>query len=353
MKKHQFFQLGLFILSLVGFFSCSEDDSPIVVPPNETGTIEVNGGGETYPNSVFINLRATEQTTVSRESWDLAFYSGAEFKVLINGTTGAMASATGQTDLNAVGETEIAAAEATGELILSFTNLDGILHVDDPSAPLSNPVIEAISSTDTENEVYLLSRGASGVEAKAWKKIRITRNGQGYTLEYADANATTFSSVEISKDSDYNFVYFNFEQGIVSVEPKKSEWDISWTAGTSSTPYPQAANGTLAYFFQDLVYHNTQNGIGVTEVLEADIAYKDFTSEDVLSLSLNTSDRLTIGSNWRAGGGPSSSPAVLTDRYYIIQDAEDNIYKLRFLSLTKAGERGYPSFEFELVEAGQ
>lgn len=87
--------------------------------------------------------------------------------------------------------------------------------------------------------------------------------------------------------------------------------------------------------------------------MEADIAYADFTSEDVLSLSLNTSDRLTIGSNWRAGGGPSSSPAVLTDRYYIIQDAEDNIYKLRFLSLTKAGERGYPSFEYELVEAGQ
>ncbi|WP_051316001.1 HmuY family protein [Algoriphagus vanfongensis] len=353
MKKNHFFRLGLVAFSFGALVSCSDDDpDPVVIPPNESGFLEVDGGGATYPNTVYINLRATEQTPVARDSWDLAFATGSEFKVLINGTTGAMASATGKTDINEVGAGEIADVEASGELVLSFTNLEGILHVDDPSNPLSKPVIEAISATEAENEVYLLSRGASGVDAKALKKIRIIRNGEGYTLQHANADATTFTSVDIAKDTDFNLVYFSFEDGIVSVEPEKDQWDLAWTAGTSSTPYPQAANGILAYFFQDLVYHNTTSNVGVAEVLEADLAYADFAEEDVMGLSFNTSDRLTIGSNWRGGGGPNSSPEVKTDRYYIVKDTESNVYKVRFLSLTKDGERGKPSFEYELVVEG-
>lgn len=352
MRKYNLFQLGLLATTVTTLISCSDDPEPVVVPPNESGFIEVDGGGATYPNTVFINLRATTQTPVARESWDLAFSTGSEFKVLINGSTGAMASATGKTEINAVGATEIAAAEATGELVLSFTNLEGILHVDDPAAPLSNPVIEAISATEAENEVYLLSRGSSGVDAKAWKKIRIIRSGQGYTLQHADADATTFTSVNIAKESDLSFVYFSFEDGVVSVEPKKNEWDIAWTAGTSSTAYPQATNGVLAYFFQDLVYHNIYGGSAAVQVEEATLPYADLAETDIPSLTFNTDNRLTIGSNWRGGGGPSSAPAVKTEVYYVIKDADGNVYKLRFLSLTKDGERGKPSFEYELLVAG-
>jgi hypothetical protein len=331
--------------------SCSDDPEPIVIPPNESGLIEVNGGGATYPNTAYISFRTGVQTAVPRQSWDLAFSTGSDFKVLINGTTGAMASATTKTDINTVGVAEIAAAEASGELVLSFANLAGIEHVDDPANPLSKPVVAAVSATEGSNVVYLLSRGASGVDAKPLKKIRIIRNGQGYTLQHADADATTFTSLNITKDTDDNFVYVSFESGIVNVEPAKAAWDIAWTAGTSSTPYPQATNGTLAYFYQDLVYHNIYGGASAVAVLEATVPYADFDETDVPALSFNTDNRLTIGSNWRGGGGPSSAPAVKTDVYYVVKDAEGNVYKVRFLSLTKDGERGKPSFEYELVEA--
>lgn len=350
MKKLRLLHLSALFVGASFMTACDDDSDPVIIPPDESGMIEVNGGGATYPNTVFIKLRSSEQIAVKRESWDLAFSTGSEFKVLINGTTGAMASGTGKTLLSEVGETEITAAETSGELILSFTNLEGILHVDDPANPLENPVISTISTTEDENEVYLYNRGSSGATERIWKKIKITRNGSGYTLEHADADATTSTSVTISKDDSYNFIYFSFEDGIVDVEPAKEDWDISWTAGTSSTAYPQATNGILAYFFQDLVYHNIYGGITVSEVMEEDIPYENFLLSDISSLSFNSDNRLTIGSTWRAGGGPSSSPAVVDDRYYLVQDSESNYYKLRFLSLTKDGERGRPSFEYELVK---
>ncbi|UZD21945.1 HmuY family protein [Algoriphagus halophytocola] len=349
MQQYHFLTLTALLAGVTLLSSCGEDDpEPVIIPPTESGLIEVDGGGAAYPNTAFIDLSKGTQTSVSRDSWDLAFATGSEFKVLINGTTGAMASATGETDINAVSTAAMSAADSAA-LVLSFTNLEGILHVDDPSMPLSKPAIAAVSATEASNEVYFLSRGASGVDAKPWKKIRIIRNGDGYTLQHAAGDATDFTSVDIGKDSDYNFVYFSFENGVVEVEPAKDTWDISWTAGTSSTPFPQATNGTLAYFFQDLIYQNIYGGSAVSEVLEEDIAYENFSVQDAETLPFNSTDRLTIGSNWRAGGGPSSSPAVKEDRYYVVKDSENNIYKVRFLSLTKDGERGKPSFEFELV----
>ena len=74
---------------------------------------------------------------------------------------------------------------------------------------------------------------------------------------------------------------------------------------------------------------------------EADIAGQTFSS-------LQTA----IGSDWRSGGGPSSAPAVRTDRYYIIKDGNNNYYKLKFTALTDAGVRGYPSIEYALVKRG-
>lgn len=345
MKKNQFFQLGLAALTFGALVSCSDDPDPVVIPPNESGFLEVDGGGATYPNTVYINLRATEQTPVARESWDLAFYTGSDFKVLINGTTGAMAMATGETDIQAISPTDLSASDSAA-ITFSVPNNVGIAHVDDVSNPLESPVIESISSTENSNEVYILNRGSSAATERPWKKIRITRNGEGYTLEHADVDATNFASVDIAKDSDLNFVYFSFEDGIVDVEPGKDAWDIAWTASTSSTNF---GGGAIPYFFQDLVYHNIYGGSAAAEVLEEDIAYESFTEQDAEALIFNTTDRLTIGSNWRSAGGPSGGPALKEDRYYIIKDAEGNIYKLRFLSLTKDGERGRPSFEYNLV----
>ena len=355
MKKYRFLSVTALLAGVALVSSCTDDPDPVIVPPTESGLIEVDGGGATYPNTVFVSLRSGVQTPVARTAWDLAFSTGSDFKVLINGTTGAMASATAKTDINAVGAAEIAAAEASGELVMGFTNMVGILKVDNAANPLSQPAIAAVSATEASNVVYLLSRGASAAEARPWKKVRIIRKGDGYTLQHADADADTFSTLEITKNAGDNFVYVNFESGIVDVEPAKTDWDIAWTAGTSETAFPAATNGKLAYFYQDLAYHNIYGGTSAVAVLEETVPYAEFDETYVPSLALNSDNRLTIGSTWRFTGGgppPSPTPTVYDTIYYIVKDSDGNVYKVRFLSLTKDGERGKPSFEYELVEAG-
>lgn len=356
MKQLRILSFAALAAGLGLFTACNEDNpSPQIIPPSESGLIEIMGGGEAYPNTAFIELKSGNQVAIARESWDLAFASGSEFKVLINGTTGAMVSATGKTDINAVGQAEITEIEESGELILTHTNLESIIHVDDASNPLSAPVITPISATEAQNEVYILSRGASAATERPLKKVRIIRNAEGYTLQHADAASDTFSSLDIPKSAEGKFIYVNFEKGIVNVEPTKSAWDISWTAGTSTTAYSDAVNGKLAYFYQDLVYHNIYGGSSAAVVMEEDIAYEEFKEQDASGLEFSTSDRLTIGASWRNGGGPPGSPAptVKDNIYYIVKDADANLYKVRFLSLTKDGVRGTPTFEYELVAQGK
>jgi hypothetical protein len=341
------------ILFTGSIISCEPKEEPIVeLSPVEEGLIEINGGGATFPNMVFINLRGEEQLAVARKNWDLAFDTSSDFKVLINGTTGAMAYETASSDINTVGEIQAEPLRTEGQLELTFTNMNSILYVDQVENPLSAPVIKPIAANDTDNKVYILNRGSSATDVRPWKKIRILRKDGKYVLQHADINATNFSSIEITKNPNLNLVYFSFETGMVTVEPEKNNWDFVWTAGTSSTPFPQAVNGTLAYYFQDLVYHNTYGGVSVVQVLESEIAFENFTEQNLANLTLNADNRLSIGSSWRSGGGPNSAPSIRNDRYYILKDVKGNYYKVRFLALTKDGERGKPSFEYALVKAG-
>lgn len=355
MKTNQFpFKPILFSVAFAALMACEPSENPTPAPPPvDEGFIEVNGGGATYPNTVYIDLSKEEQYPVARTKWDLAFDTGAEFRVLVNGTTGAMAYPTGKFSMAEIASDLEAQLRTEGALELTFTNMTSILRVDDPSNPLSKTVLGSISATDNQNQVFVYNRGSSGAETRPWRKIRILRKGSNYELQHATVDAATFTSVEIPKKPSKNFVYFSFESGIVDVEPEKTAWDIAWTAGTSSTPFAAATNGVLAYYFQDLVHHNIYGGAKAVQVLETDIAYEDFDETDIASLSFNSDNRLTIGSNWRSGGGPTSAPAIRNDRYYVVQDPAGHVFKVRFLSLTKDGERGRPSFEYNLVKSAQ
>ncbi len=62
------------------------------------------------------------------------------------------------------------------------------------------------------------------------------------------------------------------------------------------------------------------------------------------------SSQVNIGSSWRSGGGPGSSPAVRADRFYVVKDADGNYYKVKFTALTTNGERGKPQLQYALVK---
>jgi hypothetical protein len=316
-----------------------------------SSSMVVNGGGASFGNKVFIDLSANKQTAVLRTNWDLGFYTHADsFRVILNSSSAMMAKQINKNDLNAV-----TAADTVGfSSEVAFSQLapspTALPYIDYPNGDLSRTAIASIAANAADNKVYIVNRGlgvGSPAPARGWKKIRIIRNANGgYTLQHADINATSFQEIQVSKDNAYFFKYISFENGTVNVEPAKDKWDIAWTYFSNVANF---GAGEVPYLFQDIVLQN--RNVQVAKVLTSAKAYADFSEADIAAQTF-VSSQTGIGSDWRSGGGPSSAPAVRTDRYYIIKDGNNNYYKLRFTALTQNGERGYPAFEYALVKRG-
>jgi hypothetical protein len=314
-------------------------------------SMTLEGGGATYPNKVFVDLSANRQTSVNRTNWDLGFYTGADdFRVILNSSVNMMVKQINKNDLNSV-----TASDTIGfstDVIFSQTNpkVEQLEYIDYPDGDLSKTAIDQVSANDADNKVYIVNRGNGigvGAASRGWKKIRVIRNNSGgYTLQYADISATSFSTVDIDKTESTFFQYTSFENGRIDVDPDKTKWDMTWTYFANVTNF---GSGEVPYMFQDIILIN--RNIQVAKVLVADKAFADFSEADIASQTF-LSNQNVIGSDWRSGGSPFSQPAVKTDRYYIIKDSDNNYYKVRFTALTQAGERGYPAFESVLVKAG-
>lgn len=346
----------LALAALLTLASCSNDDDPIpVTPPSEGDSFTLNGGtgGSAAVNSVFVDFSAPKQDSVKRASWDLGLAAASGFRVILNNTTSALARPLDKTDLNAV-----TAADTVG-MVLAMNqaepSADDFNMIDDIDGDLSKTRIAEVSATEGNNKVYILNRGTGGsTPARDWLKIRVLRNGNGYTIQYAPIAATSFQTVQVNKNDKYNFNYISFDGGTaVTVEPEKTNWDIEWTYSIFKTSF---GSGDVPYNFSDLVAINYLAGVQVAEVLTSAVTYDAYTQANIATTTFSGS-RWAIGGNWRVTGGPSGAAGagVKTDRFYVIKDANGNYYKLKFVSFIAAdgGTRGKPEITFSLVKAAQ
>lgn len=347
------------ILTLTG---CSNtDDGPtepikIVI---EGASVSPNVGGPNEPNQVYIDLSSNTSSAIQRDTWDLGFYSGTDFRVVINGSIQMAVAKLTETDIDAVSSTS---NEVQGFQTTAVVGTQGSeVFIDDPVGNITNTSIAEISDTDDNNKVYLVNLGFEvGIEtpstgytsvkgdSRGWKKIRVLKNGNDYVLQYADLDDTTHTELTISKDSDYNFTFFSFDtESEVDVEPEKTNWDLNFTVFTN------IITGYGAYAYSDFVVNNIKADAQVymidTEV-DATLTYENFTLSDVVEANF-IDDQRSIGSSWRNGGGPGSLPSLKTNVFYIVNDTDGNLYKLQFLALFNAdGVRGYPEFVYSLLE---
>lgn len=318
---------------------------------SSSSSLTINGGGVLFPNKAFIDLSANRGTAVNRSSWDLGFYTGSDdFRVILNSSSAMMAKQISKNDLATVTAADTVGFGAEVAFSQFAPTTISLPYIDYPNGDLTRTAIAAISANATDNKVYIVNRGfapGNPAPARGWKKIRIIRNASGgYTLQHADIAATTFTSVEIAKDEAYFFKYISFESGAVNVEPQKKKWDFAWTYFSNITNF---GAGEVPYLFQDVILLN--RNVQVAKVMTATKAFADFGEADIAAQTFLTTQN-AIAADWRSGGGPTSSPAVRTDRYYIIKDGDNNYYKVRFTALTQNGERGYPAFESVLVKKG-
>ncbi len=213
-------------------------------------------------------------------------------------------------------------------------------------------MIAAISATDADNKVYLVSPvGASHtavITAETVFKVRILRKGSGYTLQYAKLKETTFKTLDITKDAAYNFAFVSLADGkAVTVEPQKSKWDINWSW---SVYYGGADAAAYPYGFSDVIFINSLAGTQAAEVLTSAVTYDAFVEANIASVSFSGA-RNAIADKWRVTTGTG----IKTDRFYVIKDASGNVYKLKFVSMGvggDGGERGKPVIEYKLVKKG-
>ncbi|MBS7255538.1 HmuY family protein [Flavobacterium branchiicola] len=354
----------VFTISSATINTVISENKSIQVNFNETASLgtalAAEVGGPLQPNQVYVDLSSGKMTTAVRNSWDLGFYSGADFRVVLNSSVKMSAK---QLETTNIDEAQI--EDAT--MIIGQGSGIGS-QIDDPTGDILKTTIAEVSATEGNNKVYLIylgnktadanpvlgKEGAVGGAARGWKKIRVLRSGNDYKVQYADIAATTHKEIVITKNAAYNFTFFSLlEDKVVNVEPQKAQWDINFTTFTNIIP-----GGTTPYFYPDFILNNTKGGAQTYQVLvTATTTYDNFTLANVEAAKF-TADQRNIGSNWRgttggvdAAGNPISQFVLKTDRFYVVKDPAGNVYKLKFTGGAKADlERGHPTFQYAILK---
>jgi GGDEF domain-containing protein len=310
-----------------------------IVSTGSSMTLQGGEGGSSAVNSVFVDFSNNAQSSVLRKSWNVGFYCGDEFAVILNNTTSSTAKEA-NIEINAVVSSTDSVSYATSLALTSTASALSL--VDDWSGDLSKTIIK-------EGKVYVVNLGES---QKPLYKVKVSKKDNNtYTLQYAKINESNVTSFDIVKSTDHHFVYVSFAEGkVVSVAPQKTKWDIVW----SRSIYKTVSNDiTIPYSFPDLVLTNSRSGVQVAEVVSASSdenisLYNSFTLANAQVITTFNSQVDAIGSKWRNGGGPNVAPSIKTDRFYVVKDAAGNFYKLQFVSMGDV--RGYPQIKYALLK---
>ena len=352
--------------------SCvSADEDPVFAPPMTGSPVDVVVGGATEPNQVWIDLSDYKNPSVNkRTDWDLAFYTGTDFRVTLNGSLAmTVIKIPNTTDISKVKETDVESLKEISQV--GTFDPENLNYVDNPNGNFLTQTsgIATIKENDAENPIYLLNLGreipgagsiAPGTVSlsgnpRGWKKIQILRAPNGYKIRYADVNAGSGDIKEyiINKDPEHNFAFFSFNTGTtVKIQPKKKSWDLVFTTFTNEV-FMGPGNSAGSYFYADFVTTNTLDGVGayqVTTTGNLEQAYSAFKLKDVDPNKFVFNDHRAIGDKWRTTTGTTANPTafVYADRFFILKDAEGFYFKLKFNTMkdSKKGERGYTNFEF-------
>jgi len=342
---------GTVLFCLLSIISSCKDEEIIIntVKPSEGSTLTLSGlsgteQGINARNSVFVDLSKDLQNSTLRTGWDLGFYCGSDFRVIINHSTGATAIQLDKTSLSDVTMADVTGL-ASGSAALDLGTA-AISTVDPVTGNFTNYIAGTVwkDVAVSENRVFILNRGVAGnIDARDLMKVLVSRTTNGYQIQYGTIDAALPRSTTVIKDASYNFKFLSFESlATLDVEPAKKLWDIEYTVST----YTNAAGLPVAA--PDFVLINFANGVTAAEIIFGTDQTKDYASFTTANLSGITfsGNKDMIGVKWRTTAGSTGTTLnINTDRFYLIKDTEGNIYKLKF----NGGLRGKPEIQYALV----
>ena len=150
-------------LTILAFSACKKDTDPVfIIPPSTGAEVQLTGiagteSGANAANAVYLDLSAAKQTPVLRSAWDLGFYCGSDFRVVLNNFAVAGAKVLAANSL-----ADVTAADTVG-LTLNTSQFnplpEHLAYFDNIAGDLTRTVIPAISAVDADNKVIILNRG--------------------------------------------------------------------------------------------------------------------------------------------------------------------------------------------------
>ena len=375
MKYVKIFSILSVMLATQSCVSADEDRVP--APPITGSSVNVPIGGATEPNQVWIDLsdmvkdeNEPRKTINKRTDWDLGFYTGDDFRVIINGSLAmTVIKIPNATDISKVKEADIESLKDIAQV--GTFDSENMKYIDNPNGQFLTQTsgIEAIKANDAENPIYLVNLGreippANNIgpgsvslsgDPRGWKKVQILRATNGYKIRYADLNAGSEGVKEyiITKDPEYNFAFFNLKTGTpAKIQPKKKSWDIAFTTFTNEV-FMGPGSSAGSYFYADFITTNTLDGVGAYQVNvtgNLEQAYAAFKLKDVDASKFVFNDHRAIGDKWRTTTGTPDNPVpfVYANRFFILKDTNGFYFKLKFSSMKNVkGERGFTGFAFD------
>lgn len=298
---------------------------------------------QNYKYQVYINL--DQQAIVSsnhKADFDLMFESSEEgFRIMLN-TSGFMKAArTGKYNM-----TEVVSQAGFSYLFdPSSGNRD--------STAIGNWMTVEGTDTTYSNEVYVIDRGYDEFgNVLGFRKITFdSLIGTSYYFSVANLNGSNAIQGQVNKDPNTNYSYFSFNNGGGQVypEPSMQSYDLLFTQYTTllftneGSPYPYLVTGVLINPF-------------LTFVARDSLTAFDSISMETMGNAIFTHQLDVIGYNWKDVKGDVESGNVFyevkPEQVYVLRTRNEMFFKLRFVNFyategPEAGEKGYPTFEFQ------
>lgn len=304
--------------------SCKKEELP--VPAHDPGnviTATVNMEAN-YKWQIYYDLKTNSVVGQNlKTAWDLGFEATPTgYRIILNTSKAMFARNTGNTNFTDITDT------------LGFS---ASKKWDEPSGNLDST---AIGDWRATKNVYVIDRGydETGVH-QGFRKIQfITVDANKYIVRFSQLNGTEDITLQINKDSTYNFQFLSFAtNNVLIIEPPKTTWDLVFTQYThifiDPTPTPYLVTGCLLNRFSTSA---KMDSLVTFASIDLQVA-QNF----ILSSNINV-----IGYNWKTytNGVFKTHPQM----NYIIKDSEGFYYKLHFIDFYNgSGIKGNPKWEFQ------
>lgn len=327
--QHRYISFLAIFGMLVFLTSCFKEDEKVPAPePSDLETMVTNVG-ETYSYQAFVDLNTFEEVNRNNiAEWDLAFECRKDsMHVLLNSALMMLVGNTYETNFDAI--------ESSDGLEMNY---------DVSSGNLDSTAIGFWYKMDDENliskkQVYVLDRGIDGdFNALGFKKFSLDIEEGNYVIRYANLDGSDEKTEVIEKNENYNFIHLSFENGILPIEPPKTDWTLKFSRYSTllftdeGDPYPYNVVGVLS------------NPNGVHTCMTTDDFF-DITLSDTAKYEFRSKADI-IGYSWKYYNFDDGLYTIVPDKNYIIKDKDGFYYKLRFISFyDNLGNKGAMTYE--------